>query len=176
MDIVSIKCSFHNTPNGHRYSELLVMLQTSHYVQPTWYYGHYLKAEALLGLHEYANARNEFVIGRSLAAEQPYLLLGLVKANLALGNKIEAKYFLRELHSKASARWIDAFLALMELKPNDEVAAQQIANEFVNVMSEPLDEYEAISHLDFVSGFMRDKGFTRQARMLANASEQIKQK
>jgi hypothetical protein len=159
-----------------RYSELLAMLQTSYNPQFNWYYGHYLKAEALLGLHEYKNARDEFIVARSLAAEQPCLLLGLMKANLALGNRIEAKYFLRELHSKASARWIDAYLALVELKPSDEISAQRIAIEFVNVMSEPLDDCEAVSNLDFVSAFMLDHSFKRQARMLAMASGQIKEK
>lgn len=158
-----------------RYSELMAMLQRSSQLEGC-YYGHYLKAEALLGLHEYTSARDEFVTARSLAAEQPFLLLGLLKANLAVGNRTEAKHYLKLLHSKASARWIDAFLALIELRPYDEPAAQRISIEFIDVMSDPLDEFEAVAQLDFASDFMLDMGFERQARMLSAASTQIKQK
>lgn len=160
-----------------RYSYLIKMLESSHMLNGRGnYYGHYLKGEALLCLHEYAEARAEFITARSLADEQPDLLFGLAKANLALGNKQDADRFLKMISSHASTSWMNAYRALMALKTGDEKAASAIANEFVNLMSDSVNDYEAIPNLDFVSHCMADKGFKQQALLLARESEQIRNK
>ncbi|HEY9733870.1 MAG TPA: hypothetical protein V6C89_18310 [Drouetiella sp.] len=159
-----------------KYSALTTMISTSYDRRTNSYYDHYIKAEAWLGLREYFKARNEFVIARSLAAEQVCVLFGLMKANIAVGNKVEAKQLLTKLHSKASARWIDAFLALVDLKRGDEVSAKTIAEEFVIIMSDPLDECEAIPNLDFVSNYLDNSGFKNEARLVAKACLRIKEK